>query len=33
MSFLGLGRPQPTSEQKLAAVEQEMRLLADLHNR
>ncbi|CAG9955010.1 hypothetical protein V2G26_011630 [Clonostachys chloroleuca] len=33
MSFLGLGRPQPTSEQKIAAVEGEMRMMADTYNR
>jgi mitochondrial import inner membrane translocase subunit TIM10 len=34
MSFFGIGgRPQPTSEEKIAVVEQEMKLLADLHNR
>jgi len=33
MSFLGLGRPQPTSAEKIAAVEAEMKLLADMHNR
>ncbi len=27
------GRPQQTSAEKIAAVEQEMRLFADLHNR
>lgn len=33
MSFLGMGRPQPTSEQKIAAVESEMRMMADTYNR
>lgn len=33
MSFFGLGRPQPTSAEKIAAVEQEMKLMADMHNR
>lgn len=33
MSFFGLGRPQPTSAEKIAAVEAEMKLLADMHNR
>lgn len=33
MSFLGIGRPQPTSEQKIAAVEGEMRMMADTYNR
>lgn len=33
MSFFGMGRPQPTSEQKIAAVETEMELVADMLNR
>lgn len=33
MSFLGIGRQQPTSEQKIAAVEGEMRMMADTYNR
>lgn len=33
MSFFGMGRPQPTSEQKIAAVEGEMRMMADTYNR
>lgn len=33
MSFLGMGRAQPTSEQKIAAVEGEMRMMADTYNR
>ncbi|KAG6287809.1 hypothetical protein E4U46_003813 [Claviceps purpurea] len=33
MSFFGIGRQQPTSEQKLAAVEGEMRMMADTYNR
>jgi import inner membrane translocase subunit TIM10 len=33
MSFLGMGRSQPTSEQKIAAVEGEMRMMADAYNR
>ncbi|KFH41811.1 Mitochondrial import inner membrane translocase subunit-like protein [Hapsidospora chrysogenum ATCC 11550] len=33
MSFLGMGRPQPSSEQKIAAVEGEMRMMADTYNR
>ena len=33
MSFLGMGRQQPTSEQKIAAVEGEMRMMADTYNR
>jgi import inner membrane translocase subunit TIM10 len=28
-----MGRPQPTSEQKIAAVESEMRMMADTYNR
>ncbi|KAJ2904540.1 hypothetical protein MKZ38_007872 [Zalerion maritima] len=33
MSFLGMGRPQPTSEQKIAAVETEMEMVAEMLNR
>ncbi|EON98536.1 putative mitochondrial import inner membrane translocase subunit tim10 protein [Phaeoacremonium minimum UCRPA7] len=33
MSFFGIGRPQPSSAEKIAAVETEMKFLADLHNR
>lgn len=33
MSFFGMGRPKPTSDEKIAMAEQEMRLLADMHNR
>ncbi|KAG5950480.1 hypothetical protein E4U53_004979 [Claviceps sorghi] len=33
MSFFGIGRQQPTSEQKIAAVEGEMRMMADTYNR
>ncbi|EPE09600.1 mitochondrial intermembrane space translocase subunit [Ophiostoma piceae UAMH 11346] len=33
MSFLGIGRPQPTSAEKVAAVEAEMKMMADMHNR
>ncbi|KAF3003362.1 hypothetical protein G7054_g7930 [Neopestalotiopsis clavispora] len=33
MSFLGFGRPQPTSEEKIGAVEAEMKLLAEMHTR
>ncbi|KAM3516242.1 hypothetical protein MY11210_000001 [Beauveria gryllotalpidicola] len=29
MSFLGMGRPQPTSEEKIDAVVGELRLLSD----
>lgn len=33
MSFLGFGRPQPSSAEKIAAVEAEMKLMADMMNR
>lgn len=33
MSFLGIGARQPSSEEKVKAVESEMRLLADMLNR
>jgi import inner membrane translocase subunit TIM10 len=34
MSFLfGGGRPQPTSEQKLAAAEAEVEMVSDMFNR
>ncbi|KAI1314302.1 mitochondrial import inner membrane translocase subunit TIM10 [Xylaria venustula] len=33
MSFLGFGRPQPTSAEKIAAVEAEMKLLTEMANR
>ncbi|GAP84382.1 putative mitochondrial import inner membrane translocase subunit TIM10 [Rosellinia necatrix] len=33
MSFLGFGRPQPTSAEKVAAVEAEMKLLTEMANR
>ena len=33
MSFLGLGRSQPTSEQKISAVETEMEMVAEMLNR
>jgi hypothetical protein len=32
-SLFGLGRPQMTSEQKIANVESEMRIMADTYNR
>ncbi|KAI9171658.1 mitochondrial import inner membrane translocase subunit TIM10 [Paramyrothecium foliicola] len=32
-SLFGLGRPQMTSEQKIASVESEMRIMADTYNR
>ncbi|EJT78899.1 mitochondrial import inner membrane translocase subunit tim-10 [Gaeumannomyces tritici R3-111a-1] len=31
--MFGLGRPQPTSAEKIAAVEAEMKLIAEMHNR
>ncbi|KAI1258465.1 Tim10/DDP family zinc finger-domain-containing protein [Xylariaceae sp. FL1019] len=33
MSFLGFGRPQPTSAEKIATVEAEMKLLTEMANR
>lgn len=33
MSFFGIGRPAPTAEQKIAAVESEMRMMAETYNR
>lgn len=33
MSFFGMGRPKLSSDEKIAMAEQEMRLLADMHNR
>ncbi|KAI1174069.1 Tim10/DDP family zinc finger-domain-containing protein [Nemania sp. FL0916] len=33
MSFLGFGRPQPSSAEKIAAVEAEMKLLSEMANR
>lgn len=34
MSFLGFGgRPQPTSAEKIAAVENELKVVADMHAR
>ncbi|CAJ2500285.1 Uu.00g031380.m01.CDS01 [Anthostomella pinea] len=33
MSFMGFGRPQPSSAEKIAAVEAEMKLLTEMHNR
>lgn len=33
MSFLGFGRPQPSSAEKIAAVEAEMKLLTEMANR
>ncbi|KAI2630414.1 Tim10/DDP family zinc finger-domain-containing protein [Hypomontagnella submonticulosa] len=33
MSFLGFGRPQPSSEEKIAAVQAEMKLMTQMHDR
>ncbi|KAI1205409.1 mitochondrial import inner membrane translocase subunit TIM10 [Annulohypoxylon truncatum] len=33
MSFLGFGRPQPSSEEKISAVQAEMKLLTQMHDR
>jgi import inner membrane translocase subunit TIM10 len=33
MSFFGLGKPQPSSAEKIAAIEQEMKLMASMHSR
>ncbi|ROT39522.1 Tim10/DDP family zinc finger protein [Sodiomyces alkalinus F11] len=33
MSFLGFGRPKLSSEEKVAMAEQELRMLASMHNR
>jgi hypothetical protein len=33
MSFLGMGRPQPSSEEKIAMMENEITAMSDLHNR
>ncbi|KAF3764630.1 mitochondrial import inner membrane translocase subunit TIM10 [Cryphonectria parasitica EP155] len=33
MSFLGFGRPQPSSAEKIAAVENEMKIVFDMQNR
>jgi hypothetical protein len=33
MSFLGLGRPQPSSAEKIAAVENELKVVAEMHSR
>jgi len=33
MSFLGFGRPQPTSAEKIAAAEAEMKMMADMMTR
>ena len=33
MSFLGFGQRQPTSAEKIAAVENELKVLAEMHTR
>ncbi|KAK3393843.1 Tim10/DDP family zinc finger-domain-containing protein [Podospora didyma] len=33
MSFLGFGRPQPSSAEKIAAVENELKMVAEMHSR
>ena len=33
MSMFGLGRPQPSSAEKIAAAEQEMDLVTDMFNK
>ncbi|CAI4218539.1 unnamed protein product [Parascedosporium putredinis] len=33
MSFFGMGRPQPSSEEKVMMVENEIIAMSDLHNR
>ena len=33
MSFLGLGRAQPTSAEKIAAVENELKVMSEMHSR
>ncbi|KAK4116709.1 hypothetical protein N656DRAFT_724341 [Canariomyces notabilis] len=33
MSFFGFGKPQPTSAEKIAAVENELKVLTEMHNR
>ncbi|QSZ37461.1 hypothetical protein DSL72_008559 [Monilinia vaccinii-corymbosi] len=33
MSLFGLGRPQPSSQEKIAAAEQEMDLITDMFNK
>ncbi|KAI2604661.1 Tim10/DDP family zinc finger-domain-containing protein [Hypoxylon sp. NC1633] len=33
MSFLGLGRPQPTSEEKITAIQTEMKMITQMHDR
>ncbi|GAB7364672.1 hypothetical protein MBLNU230_g5474t1 [Neophaeotheca triangularis] len=32
MSFLGMGRPQPSSEQKIAAAESEIEMVSNMFN-
>jgi import inner membrane translocase subunit TIM10 len=33
MSFLGFGQPKPTSAEKIAAVENELKVVAEMHSR
>ncbi|KAK4220063.1 Tim10/DDP family zinc finger-domain-containing protein [Rhypophila decipiens] len=33
MSFFGMGRAQPTSAEKIAAVENELKVVAEMHSR
>jgi mitochondrial import inner membrane translocase subunit TIM10 len=33
MSFFGMGRPQLSSAEQIAAVEAEMKMMSDMHNR
>lgn len=33
MSFFGMGRPQPSSEEKIGMMENEIIAMSDLHNR
>lgn len=33
MSFLGLGKRQPSSAEKIAAAETETKIMMDMHNR
>ena len=33
MSFFGMGRPQPSSEEKIGMMENEIVAMSDLHNR
>ncbi|KAK0618170.1 Tim10/DDP family zinc finger-domain-containing protein [Bombardia bombarda] len=33
MSFLGFGKPQPTSAERISAVENELKVVAEMHSR